>query len=1101
MRRGLGRFAASVASASLVIASVFADAGPAVGQNPPTVTSVSPTAGPSAGGTTVTITGTNFVTSSAGSTTVGFGATQATNVSCTSSTTCTATAPAGTGTVDVTVTNTNGTSAASRSDQFSYGSPAVTGISPSSGERSGGTVVTLTGTGFTTDATVTFGGTPAASESCAAATSCTALSPPGAATVDVTVTNPAGTSAPSPADQFSYSSTDLTSALAVPVPDAGGTAPTEIDAISCPARTWCGAIAPPSIAQQYASLMTGDGGDWTAVAAPYPQGAMTNGGAQVVNQVACPAVGTCYTGGSYTSTNNVQQPVLDTFNAGSWTAENVPTPSGSTGGQLRNLTCASVSVCYADGYFLDSSGGQQGLITTISSGTLTSVEPPVPPGASTSPDQYRSVGDLSCPAAGWCMATLSYMDNSSTIRVALLLLSNGTWTVLTPQTAPNPSYSIGLTCPAIGWCLLDGTYVDNLAQPHYFLETYSNGTWSSTDGPVDPNAPSGDVVNALGATACASAGWCVAYANYGTSYFGPPMAAEVLTLANGTWTASALPPPPAPANPNYFGLGPISCPQAGSCTAAGGYEDYPTGSVTAGVFTLANGGWTFTRVDGIQSFRAVSCPTISWCGFAGSSDSSTPAVDYIQHGGGATGIAVSSSADPAFFGSNHQVSVTYTATVTPSPDAGTVSFYDSSATVPGCANQPVDPSTGDAQCIVTYIANGTHAITTSYYGDTAFAESGPSVPLTQTIDGVQTQLTISSSSNPAVLGPSSQPVSVTYTAQVAPTPDGGTVAFYDSSAVVPACGARPVDLTTGRAQCSVQYDSAGVHSITASYSGNSDFAPSGPSAALGQDIIPPCPTGVTHLAAGEPWAVAAMTATINGRACPGYWVVTRTGGVTAIGAAPWLGDMSGRGLNAPMVDIAATPTGNGYYLLGGDGGIFTYGDAVFRGSTGGKHLNAPVVAMAVTPAGDGYWLAASDGGIFTFGNAPFYGSKGGQPLNKPVVGMSADNLTGGYWLVASDGGVFTFNTPFYGSMGGKQLNQPVVGMSPQPDGHGYRMVASDGGVFDFGNATFYGSLPGQGVPNPQVTTMASSIDGNGYYLINGAGNIWAFGDAPYLGNA
>ena len=264
---------------------------------------------------------------------------------------------------------------------------------------------------------------------------------------------------------------------------------------------------------------------------------------------------------------------------------------------------------------------------------------------------------------------------------------------------------------------------------------------------------------------------------------------------------------------------------------------------------------------------------------------------------------------------------------------------------------------------------------------------------------------------------------------------------------------------------------------------------------------PSCPSGVTHLASGEPWAVAAMTTTIGGRQCAGYWVVTRTGGVTAIGAAPWLGDMSGHALNAPMVGSAATPSGRGYYLLGGDGGIFTFGDAHFFGSTGSTRLNKAVVGMAVTQHGDGYWLTGSDGGIFTFGNAPFYGSMGAKRLNQPVVGISADNQTGGYWLVAADGGMFTFNAPFYGSMGGKALNQPVVGMTPQPGGQGYRLVAGDGGVFDFGDAAYYGSLPGEGVQNPQVTTIASSVDGSGYYLINGTGTVWAFGDAPYLGNA
>jgi hypothetical protein len=262
-----------------------------------------------------------------------------------------------------------------------------------------------------------------------------------------------------------------------------------------------------------------------------------------------------------------------------------------------------------------------------------------------------------------------------------------------------------------------------------------------------------------------------------------------------------------------------------------------------------------------------------------------------------------------------------------------------------------------------------------------------------------------------------------------------------------------------------------------------------------------CPSGVNHLASGQPWAVAAMTATVNGQSCPGYWVVTRSGGVTSIGAAQWLGDMSGHGLNAPMIGIAATPAGSGYYLLGGDGGIFAFGNAHFFGSTGSIRLNAPVVGMAVTPNGGGYWLAGSDGGIFTFGNAPFYGSMGGTRLNKPVVGVSADSRTGGYWLVASDGGVFAFDAPFFGSSGGQRLNQPVVGMTPQLDGGGYRLVAGDGGVFDFGDAAYYGSLPGRGVQNPQVTTMAASLDGNGYYVINSAGTIWAFGDAPYLGNA
>lgn len=37
-------------------------------------------------------------------------------------------------------------------------------------------------------------------------------------------------------------------------------------------------------------------------------------------------------------------------------------------------------------------------------------------------------------------------------------------------------------------------------------------------------------------------------------------------------------------------------------------------------------------------------------------------------------------------------------------------------------------------------------------------------------------------------------------------------------------------------------------------------------------------------------------------------------------------------------------------------------------------VNAPVVGMAATPTGQGYWLVCADGGIFTFGDAIFHGN-------------------------------------------------------------------------------------------------------------------------------
>jgi hypothetical protein len=144
---------------------------------PPTIKKLTPKKGPAAGGTPVSITGTNF----SGVTAVKFGGKEAIGFSVNSLSSITATSPAGTtGKVDVTVTTANGTSMISAKDRFGYESPTVTGVSPNHGPRSGGTEVTITGSGFEVGSSGTsfvFGKVHATSVKCASKTSCTAISP------------------------------------------------------------------------------------------------------------------------------------------------------------------------------------------------------------------------------------------------------------------------------------------------------------------------------------------------------------------------------------------------------------------------------------------------------------------------------------------------------------------------------------------------------------------------------------------------------------------------------------------------------------------------------------------------------------------------------------------------------------------------------------------------------------------------------------------------------------------------------------------------------------------------------------------------------------
>lgn len=182
---------------------------------PPTVTSVSPNTGTTSGGTTVTISGSGFVSGA----TVSFGGTASPTVSVTNSSSITAASPAhAEGTVSVVVTNPDGLSG-TLANSFAYVAsippPHVNSVTPSSGPTSGGTSITISGTGFMTGASVLVGGTQATGVSVPSSTTITATTPAHlAGAADVSVVNdddqmgtlPSAFSylAPAPVPQFGH---------------------------------------------------------------------------------------------------------------------------------------------------------------------------------------------------------------------------------------------------------------------------------------------------------------------------------------------------------------------------------------------------------------------------------------------------------------------------------------------------------------------------------------------------------------------------------------------------------------------------------------------------------------------------------------------------------------------------------------------------------------------------------------------------------------------------------------------------------------------------------------------------------------------------------
>ena len=210
-------------SAPLTFTYVAAPAGA------PVLASLTPSSGPVGGGQTVTITGTGFAAGSTVSVDGGAAITPATISA--DGTSLTFTTPAHVaGLVSVTVTNATGTSAPLT---YSYQAaaalaPQLTSLTPPTGPVGGGTVVTVTGTGFTPGSTVSVGGSAPITPGSISAdgTTLTFTTPAGTAgSTTVTVTNAAGTSAPLP---FVYADAGAPPVVTSPVPGQVVTTPNPV---------------------------------------------------------------------------------------------------------------------------------------------------------------------------------------------------------------------------------------------------------------------------------------------------------------------------------------------------------------------------------------------------------------------------------------------------------------------------------------------------------------------------------------------------------------------------------------------------------------------------------------------------------------------------------------------------------------------------------------------------------------------------------------------------------------------------------------------------------------------------------------------------------
>ncbi len=120
--------------------------------------------------------------------------------------------------------------------------------------------------------------------------------------------------------------------------------------------------------------------------------------------------------------------------------------------------------------------------------------------------------------------------------------------------------------------------------------------------------------------------------------------------------------------------------------------------------------------------------TVSYSGAADFAGSTSPALTQVVNPA-VTNTELVSSPSPSVAGEQ----VTFTATVLPAPDGGTVTFSDGGSPIGGCPALGVSTSTGQVVCHVTYVAAGSHAVVATYTGSTVNYIGSASSTLIQTV--------------------------------------------------------------------------------------------------------------------------------------------------------------------------------------------------------------------------------------------------------------------------------------------------------------------------------------------------------------------------------
>jgi len=328
----------------------------------------------------------------------------------------------------------------------------------------------------------------------------------------------------------------------------------------------------------------------------------------------------------------------------------------------------------------------------------------------------------------------------------------------------------------------------------------------------------------------------------GDANFASSASTAVTQVVNKPSTTTGIKSSPSPSN---YGTSVTFTAWVRPVPANGEIVTFYDGGTSIGTGALSGGTATFTTASLAVGSHSITAGYAGDAGYAGSTSSALPQTVLINR----PATVLTSSANPSPFGA----SLTLTATISPAvPGGETVTFYDGAVSkVPIGTGKT---SGGVATFATAALVGGLHTIWAEYAGDANNTYSW-SASYAQTISAAPTTTGVKSSLNPSTYGSS-----VTLIAWVRPIPaNGETVTFYDGAASI-----GTGTTSSGNATFTTTALGAGSHSITATYMGDTAYAPS-TSSVLAQSVAM-CHPITTLISSANPsicGAPVTFTATVS----------------------------------------------------------------------------------------------------------------------------------------------------------------------------------------------------------------------------------------------